>query len=212
MIYSKTILALTNGLASPDRPTDSTILRLKKAGEIYIPGDVIITSTGYTVNKKPFLDKNGYPVLEAVMAARYMVEHFSIDPNSIIAEGFSRDTIGNIFMAFQMIILPLQVQSVSIVTSAFHIQRVQSIMDILLSVFPSYRLNIDYVAADDPKFPQEVMDAMQEKELQSIQQLKKLKSRLITGQQFTKWFYDEHRAYGYQLNPEPANTLIQKAY
>jgi uncharacterized SAM-binding protein YcdF (DUF218 family) len=210
--YSRVILALTNGIASVNEVTESTKNRLDKAAEIYQSGDLIVTSTGYTVNKRPFLDNNGYPVLEAVIAARYIVDRYAIPPVDVIPESFSRDTIGNLFLAFQMIILPMDIQKVAFVTSAFHIARVRAIMDILCSVFPPYNKQVEYIAAIDPSFNIDVWHAMRDRELASITYLQGLKNKLKAGKEFTKWFYDEHRAYGYTLNPEPANTIIQKAY
>ena len=212
MKYNRAILALTNGLASVDQATESTKKRLHKAAEIYTNGDLIVTTTGYTVNKKPFLDKNEYPVLEAVVAARYLVENFSIPAPDVVPESFSRDTIGNLFLAFQMIVFPMEIQRVAIVTSAFHVDRVNAILDLLRSVFPPYNIHIESIAAPDPYFSDEVWEAMRQKEIASIQYLQYLKTNFKTGIDFTKWFYDEHRAYGYYVNPEPASSIIQKAY
>lgn len=211
-MYSRAILTLTNGLETSVKPTESTLLRLEKAASIYRNRDLIITSTGYTINKKPFLDDQGYPVLEAVISARYIRDNFDIPELDIMAESFSRDTIGNLFFSFQLFVLPLNIPDVNIVTSEFHMPRVQKIMELLSSIFRDYSTSISFVMATNPDHAEAVNDALQEREQNSIIHIEKLKERLQSAEAFTKWFYDEHRAYGYHVDPEPADTIIQKAY
>ena len=208
---TRAILVLTNGLSLESEASESTKRRLDKAAGIYGLKDCIITSTGYTINKKPFLDKNGYPVLESVVSARYLVIKYAIAESSIVAESFSRDTIGNIYIAFQLIILPLKIREVVIVTSAYHLERVKEIVDLVQSAF-NYPFSIKFESAEDPNFDKEVMSAMREREKQSIKNVQQLKYKLVSAEQFTQWFYAEHDAYNFIKDPKPVNATIQKAY
>ena len=207
----RAILVLTNGLSSATEASESTKRRLDKAAEIYRLNDLVITSTGYTINKKPFLDKNGYPVLESVVSGRYLMINHAIAESSLIAESFSRDTIGNIYIAFQLIILPLKIREVVIVTSAYHLERVKEIVDLVQAAF-NYPFLIKFEKAVDPSFIEEVMKAMQERELQSIKNVQQLKHKLVSAQQFSQWFFAEHAAYNFKNDHNPVNSIIQKAY
>ena len=139
-----------------------------------------------------------------------MINH-AIAESSLIAESFSRDTIGNIYIAFQLIILPLKIREVVIVTSAYHLERVKEIVDLVQAAF-NYPFLIKFEKAVDPSFIEEVMKAMQERELQSIKNVQQLKHKLVSAQQFSQWFFAEHAAYNFKNDPNPVNSIIQKAY
>lgn len=206
------LLIPVNGNASAVQVSISTQKRLDAAAAIYEQGDLVITSTGYTVNKKPYSNQEGYPVFEAVIAARYLRDEHNIDANSIVAETFSRDTIGNIFLSYQTILSPLKISSVKIVSSAFHLPRVELITRFLLQLFPEYCRSVQFFGCEDHNDSDEVYNAIVKKEQEAVAKLHVLQARIKSGVQFTKWFFEEHLAYNYRNDPQPATPLIQQAY
>lgn len=208
----KVIFVLTNGIISRSQPSESTMLRLQKAASLYKHGDLIVTSTGYTVNKSPVLDNNGFPVPEAVVAARYLVNELTVPKESIIAETFSRDSIGNVYLTFLSVILPMGFKNVCVVTSRFHMERVIAIVDWVKQVFNLGDIQIDFEIAENPGFSNETGKLILEREEQSVKNIKLLSKQITCANDFVHWFFFEHKAYSFNFDPQPLAYEIQQAY
>ncbi len=208
----RVIIALTNGIISKTLPSESTILRLRKVVELYTDSDLIITSTGYTVNKSPVLDENGFPVPEAAVAARYLVNELAVRQDSILAETLSRDTIGNIFFILELFLLPLGIKNTCIVTSWFHIERVKAIFSWMQELFNLKEMEVSFEAADNPAFSADTEKAIMERENLSVKNIELLKKRITRRDDFIHWFFTEHKAYSFNFDPQPAAYVIQQAY
>lgn len=211
-IHIRAIVVLTNGIVSTTLPTESTMLRLKKAAAIYTAGDLIVTSTGYTVNKSPVLDENNFPVPEGVVAARYLINELAIPKEKIIAETFSRDSIGNIYLAFSSVVLPMGINNVCIVTSQFHMKRVRAIVAWMQQVFNLQEIKIDFETADDPGFSAETGRLIRDREEQSVENIKIMSKQITCANDFVHWFFFEHKAYSFNFDPQPLAYDIQQAY
>jgi hypothetical protein len=211
-MQKRAIIALTNGIISKTLPSESTILRLRKVAEIYTDSDLIITSTGYTVNKSPVLDENGFPVPEAVVASRYLVNEFAVRQDSILAETFSRDTIGNIFFTLELFLLPLGIRNTCIVTSGFHMKRVEAIFSWMQELFNLKELQVSFEAADNPDFSADTEKIIPEREAASLRNIESLKKRVTRRDDFVHWLFTEHKAYSFNFDPQPAAYAIQQAY
>lgn len=209
--YEKAILVLTNGIISADEISESTRLRLLKIFDINIEEALIIASTGYTVNKKPFLDSKGFPVFESTIAANTMIHDMKIPEKQIITESFSRDTIGNFYLTLTTILKPMQIKSLTIISSEFHLKRVELICNWIGSIFYP-KLKIDLIAAQNPIYEKVLNDAVNAKETESIKSLNSIIKIINTPQDFVFWFFHEHKAYSHLVSPEPINNFLQKAY
>jgi len=208
----KAIVVLTNGIISKYQPTESTVHRLQKTARIYTAGDLIITSTGYTVNKSPVLDENGFPVPEAVVASRYLVNELAIPEENIIAETFSRDTIGNIYFIFSLVLLPMGIKNVCIVTSQFHMKRVEAIVAWIQRVFNLQDIKIDFEEAENPVFANETTQLIRDREERSVENIKLLSQQVTCAGDFVRWLFLEHKAYSFNFDPQPVAYEIQQAY
>ena len=207
----KAILVLTNGIASANEVSESTRLRLLKICDIDIDNTLIIASTGYTVNKKPFLDLNGFPVFESVIAANTLIDDLGIPGKQIITESFSRDTIGNVYLTFTSILKPMQIKTLTVVSSEFHLKRVEVICNWIGSIFYP-ELKIELIAAQNPIYEKDLNEAIIAKETESIKSLYSTIKIINTPQDFVFWFFHEHKAYSHLVFPEPINNFLQKAY
>jgi len=209
MKIKQAILILTNGNASAKEVSKSTRLRLKKIKEIQIDNSILVTSSGYTVNKPPYLNENGFPVLEAILAAHELRNQINISDNQVFAESFSRDTIGNLFLTISTILIPLQIKQVVVISSAFHMNRVKLICKWLGSIFVPH-VNFTFIESKNPEFSAEVRKTIKEKENSSIKNLQHLYERIKNPEEFVPWFYHEHKAYSHYVFPDTTNKLIKE--
>lgn len=208
---NKAILILTNGNSSAAEVSQSTLFRLKKVTELDIEESIIITSTGYTVNKKPFINKEGFPVFESVLAAHTLVDKLKISSNQIIAETFSRDTIGNFYLSLTSILMPLGINNLIVVSSEFHLNRVKLICNWLCQLFIP-NISLEFIAAENPKYNIEIAEAVAQKENEAIVSLSAIIQKISVPQDFVFWFFHEHKAYSHLVFPDAINNILQKAY
>jgi len=85
---------------------------------------IVLLSAG-TPHKPPPRDPKGFPVLEATAGARYLIGVRGVPPSAIREELVSLDTIGNAVMARLLILDPLGCRTATVITSAFHMPRVE---------------------------------------------------------------------------------------
>jgi hypothetical protein len=208
---NKAILILTNGNSSAVEVSQSTLFRLKKVTELDIQESIIITSTGYTVNKKPFLNTEGFPVFESVLAAHTLVDKLNVASDQIIAESFSRDTIGNIYLSLTSILMPMGIKNLVVVSSEFHLNRVKLICNWLSQLFIP-NISIEFIAAENPAYEIELAEAVAQKENEAIVALSTIIQKITKPQDFVFWFFHEHKAYSHLVFPETINNILQKAY
>jgi len=84
--------------------------------------------SGGTVHKPPTLNHKGYPVFESRQAASYLVEA-GLDPNRLLTEICSYDTIGNAYFSRLLFSDPLHFKKLHVITSAFHFPRTKAIIE-----------------------------------------------------------------------------------
>lgn len=94
------IIVLGGGLTSTGDCPPHTILRLKKAIQIYYRykdkfRPVIIPLSGGTPYKPNPTDTRGFPIWESSAAAKYLI-NAGISANDILEESYSLDTVGNV--------------------------------------------------------------------------------------------------------------------
>lgn len=84
--------------------------------------DKVITSSSFTLNKPPIINKNKFIYSEAVEIAKKVAEFYP--KNNIVVENSSHDTIGSALFCRSIIEnLSIQPFKVYLFTSSFHIKR-----------------------------------------------------------------------------------------
>jgi uncharacterized SAM-binding protein YcdF (DUF218 family) len=169
-------------------------LRLEKALEM-ADGVPIITLSAGTTHKPPPLEPNGWPLLEAVAMARFLMRR-GYPPKLLWTEAGSYDTIGNAFFTRQLHTEPAGLRSLLVVTSSFHLQRTQAIFRWVFGldeVHGPYRLH--FVDTPDTGMAPEVLEARRAKERTRMATLAQLVSEHRSLASLHAWLVTEHSAY-----------------
>jgi uncharacterized SAM-binding protein YcdF (DUF218 family) len=103
---------------------------LERSAEFYIP-----LSAGTPHLATP-LDARGYPIFEAIPAARYLHSR-GIPRRQILPEVFSYDTIGNAFFARTVHTDPLGLRRLLTINSEFHMARTEAIFRWVFGAAPN---------------------------------------------------------------------------
>jgi hypothetical protein len=154
-----------------------------------------------TTHRPPPLDARGYPVLEALPAARYLRVH-GIPERRILAETFSYDTIGNAFFTRLVHAEPRGLRRLHIVTSAFHMPRTEAIFRWVFGLSPSGGYDLSFEAAADAGISHQGLEHRAAKERASLHQVIALAQRISTLPQLHAWMYTEHAAYAWFLRED----------
>ena len=171
-------------------------IRLDHAIKIHSVEYMIVLSAG-TVYKAPPLDENGFPIFESIAAAKYLIDH-GINPEAILCETSSYDTVGNAYFSRVIHVEPRGFRRLHIITSAFHMPRTKAIFEWLYGLdrqSGNYQLTFDPmpnigVAADD-------LQARIDKEAESLSQFLKNTATIHTLQACHRWLFTEHTAYAF---------------
>jgi hypothetical protein len=181
--------------------------RMERALELY-QGEYIITLSAGTPFKPPPLDAAGFPIFEAIAGANYLVRR-GIDPQKILPETCSYDTIGNAYFSRMIHVEPRRFHRLLVITSQFHLPRVEAVFRWVYGLDGgSYRLNFE--ATPDKGIEPVALAARQEKEGRSLAGLPALQSKLQTVAQLHHWLFTTHGAYAVGALPphtEAGNAL-----
>ena len=168
--------------------------------------------SGGTVHKPPPLDPNGFPIHESRLAAEYLIKA-GVDPEKILTEISSYDTIGNAYFSRLLFSEPLLLRNLLIITSAFHMPRTRAIFEWIYNLPPSaINFNIDFVSTPDTGLSSEVLAARVQREKNSLANLEMTKPKITTLKEFLLWLYSEHKAYAPNLSPSPLSEDELKSY
>lgn len=207
---SKAYLVLLNGVRSPDELSPGSILRMDRLLEIAAaPGDEswIICSSGYSRSRPPMLDRHGLPVLEARVAAHYLIAR-GIARSRILTEEASTETIGNIYFSLKLLIEPLQLRDLVLVTSEFHMERVKACMEWMRNL-PGWAVTpaVTYEAAPNIYRSPELLQQRLAKEALGVENIHRLAERIRNVEQLCLWLHREHNGYRFDGEFRPAPIL-----
>lgn len=130
----------------------------------------IVLSRGST-HKPPPLDSDGFPITEAAASARYLRDNGVIDPDRILLDTWSLDTIGNAFFARRMICQPLNLKKLCVITNEFHMPRTRVIFDWIFSQLDPWGVAMTYHTTPDVGLPHEQFTLRSQKEQSSLRAL-----------------------------------------
>lgn len=158
-------------------------------------GEYLMALSAGTPHRPPPLDGDGFPIFESTAAARYLLEQ-GVSPDRILTETCSYDTIGNAYFAKTIHADPLGLKKLLIVTSAFHLPRVEAVFRWVFGLEGSlHSYQLDFEAVPDEGLPAEALAARQEKERRSLTQLQPTIEKINTVLVFHHWLFAEHKAY-----------------
>lgn len=206
------ILIPGGGLLEDGSLPEWTISRLEKALALHDHTDWLITLSGGTVHKPPPLDKNGYPVFESRKAAAFLASE-GVNPDRILSEISSYDTIGNAYFSRMLFAEPLSLARCLIVTSKFHMPRTEAIFRWVYSLAPT-RLGytLSFLSTPDEGLTSQALEARQSREKSSLKKLRLHIKSIGTLDLFQRWLYTEHGAYALQLPKERLTESELESY
>jgi DUF218 domain len=208
----KAYLLLLNGLSSPQRLSSNSLIRLEKLVSVWDRTSCIIVSTGFTRYKPPFLDSRGYPVTESRVAARALLDR-GVQRSKIFIEEASSDTIGNIYFAMLLFVQPLNIQALSIVTSAFHVARVQAVAEWICSLSGWRTIpNLAFETAPDPEMSRELEELVTAKEVEDLRNVLRLRQAIRSVSEICLWLQFEHKAYRFDAQVDSLPPAILHLY
>lgn len=157
--------------------------------------DYVITLSAGTTHKPPPLDEKGFPILESVAAAKYLLQK-GISAQRILTETSSYDTIGNAFFSRVIHVDPLYLKKLLVITSEFHMPRTKVIFLWVYGLTRNrneYQLSFESVPDND--IGVDVISARKERERESLTKFEELKAKINTFEEFHQWLFHEHNAY-----------------
>lgn len=186
------ILIPGGGLSPDGSPPPWVAARLDRALEI--PGEpAILTLSGGTTHKPPLLDERGFPILEAAAGARYLIER-GCKASRIFVQASSYDTIGDAYFARVMHASVRNWRRLLIITSEFHIHRVEEIFRWIFSL-DGGGYELSFCATPDLGLPEAAIFARRQREIASLAKLASIVSAYSDLASVHQFLFTEHQAY-----------------
>jgi uncharacterized SAM-binding protein YcdF (DUF218 family) len=168
--------------------------------------------SGGTVHKPPPLDEAGFPVFESHAAANYLLRK-GLNADQILIEICSYDTIGNAYFSRLLFAEPLKMTRILVVTSAFHITRIQAAFEWVYDLLPQpVGYDLFFESVPDLGLSPNVLNARLLREKNSLAQLLNTRKTIGSLSDFTRWLYSEHAAYTPGLAPDRLSEDELKTY
>lgn len=207
------IIILGGGVRKDGTMPTWTLRRIKKALEFKNHTKYFITTSAYTTNKPPIIDKTGFPVNESIKMGELLVKA-GIDQSRILTERWSHDTIGNAYFSRIIHTDQLKLKNILVVTSQFHMPRTQAVFEKVFSLNNSW-LNpytLVFAAASDSGLRSEVIKPRIEKENRSLEKFNLIKKNISDLKTLHDWLFQEHGAYTLKITPDNNSTEVLKSY
>lgn len=192
------VLVLGGGVRGEDTVPPWVEARLNLVLEKYRSERVVLLSWG-TTHKAPPMKRDGFPVVEAVADAKYLIKH-GFAPAQIYTETSSYDTKGNAFFSR---VIHTDVRGwyrLHIITSEFHMARTQAIFNWIFSIDdPENRYRLTFEATPDTGINSEGLVQRERKEAEAVRLIANESRQLTTLAQVHQWLYSQHAAYAVDL-------------
>ena len=167
---------------------------LDRAVQLYRGEYVIPTSAG-TTHRPPPLDERGFPIFEAVAAARYLMDH-GIPGERILPETSSYDTIGNAYFSRVIHVEPRQFRRLLVIASDFHVPRSEAVFRWIYGLDPRpYPFDLQFEAVADPDMDPDVLRGRLEREGRRLDETRELVAQITNLSDFHRWLFTRHDAY-----------------
>lgn len=159
----------------------------------------ILLSRG-SPHKPPVIGESGHAIDECQIMANYMIER-NVNPQKIMTDSWSMDTIGNAYAALMMHCLPRNLRKLLIITSDFHMPRSRSIFEKVFSLFPIKIFELNFLETQSSL-------EISEREKKSFENWERTKEKIKTLEEFHKFIFEKHEIYNSQKYSYDKNKYI----
>lgn len=191
------IFVLAGGINKSGMCHNFVIDRLNTAYDVYIYHNMkspIFCIGGGSYHTPPIINTSNFVIHESTSCAEYLINR-GVNAKHIYKEYASYDTIANGYYSFTNYIIPLQLSSIVLITTEFHMTRTKTIFEWMKQLF-QYKINISYIATTNNSMEDNVLAIRQQRENNSVTHLKTtIIPKYNTLHDFHRWFYTEHKAY-----------------
>ena len=181
----------------------------------------IICLGGGTYHKPPYLNHMGYVIHESTVCAEYLIER-GVEPSDLMREWSSYDTIANAFFSLTNFIIPMNLATngtkILVITSDFHMPRTKAIFTWIYNLglgdqFSSLDV-LDFLSVSSEDLEDSIIESRKTREAESLKNLGPTINRIKTMQEFTNWFFLEHKAYNcdFTLNDRCQDVKVLSTY
>lgn len=174
--------------------------RINHALELTSGDEYLITTSRATTHLPPPLDGSGRPIDEGTALAEYLLRE-GIEPERILAENASFDTIGNAYFTRMQHCEPAQLHELTVITSAFHMPRSEAIFRWVYGLEPSPGYTLSFSSSPNTGLSLKDLAAREAKERRSLEHVLDLREQISTLKQLHRWISTEHAAYAPALTP-----------
>ena len=158
--------------------------------------------SGGTVHKPPPLNETGHPIHESREAAKYLINN-GLNPEKILTEICSYDTIGNAYFSRLLFAEPFEMIMLLILTSDFHMARTRVIFDWIFGLTPlPVKYQVSFESLPNQGLSPSALKARQMREKKSLDQALTISSQITTLVECFNWIYTRHGAYSPGQPPE----------
>lgn len=174
---------------------------------LQVDTDLFICLSGGTAHRPLPIGPDGSPLFESVAGSRYLIQA-GVDPQRILFEAASYDTIGNAFFSRVIHVDPRGLRRLLILTSEFHMPRTEAIFRWLYGLdagTPSYELTFE--ATPDVGFDRKVLHERRNREQISLQELQETQTGIHTMVDFHRWLFSKHALYAAGLRDNPKEVV-----
>ena len=189
------IITLSGGVRSENQVPPWVEERLNAAIKLKNQTKYIITTSAATPHLPLPLNKNKQPLYDARVMNNILISK-GIEPNKILTESFSLDTVGNAIFTKLLITDPLQLKKLLIITSEFHMPRSKVYFNKIFNLDDqTQEYQLDFLATDNIGMDQDHLAAREAKEARRIAQFQEETKDLRTIKQFQEWLLTKHGSY-----------------
>ncbi len=179
--------------------------RFDRALEIRGNAPILCLSAG-TVHKSA-------PLPEAVAGAHYLIDK-GLEPESIIIEKASWDTIGNAFFARTIHTDLGPWRRLVVVNSAFHMERTEAIFRWVFGLAPDLGYELFFETVPDVGMPSADLEFRCARERTSLSRVEALRARILTMSGLHEFLFTGHDAYSAAglLKPRERDERLERVY
>ncbi|EME30890.1 hypothetical protein Gasu2_24740 [Galdieria sulphuraria] len=195
------IVVLGGGLDTTAQPQPWVKARLERAIEVADRAQYIIVLSRGTPHKPPPLDKHGFPVDEATASARFLIQLGGQNPQKIVKDMWSLDTLGNAYFTRFMLCEPLRLRRLLIITNQFHLERTKYAFESVFSLpggSECFNFELEFEGVENRNISDRQLRVRMEKEREALEQLKLLFYEVDSIGKLAEYMFIKHGAYSAQ--------------
>ncbi len=211
------IIILSGGIRSETTVPPWVQERLNAAIELKNQARYIITTSAATPHLALPLDSNKQPLYDARVMNNILIKS-GINPNKILTESFSLDTVGNAIFTKLLITNPLKLKNLLIITSKFHMPRSKVLFQKIFNLeednnqTTQSKYYLEFLSTDNTNMPEDQLKARTNKENRRIKQFQEETKNLSTIKQFQEWLLTVHGAYKSKQKVSSETVDVRKTY